>query len=284
MHPSRGRRFTLHSLIVATALFVIGCGASSNGTPGSITTAGGGGTNTPGMPGVSNPNPSSEQQWSATVSSATNGNLGTITVSTAGDVNVSLTGAQASTGFTLQFCQFPQADFTTQLRDSCFAVAAINTDANGAVQTTVPFPQRGIFAGHFFFSTGVGQVTGEVSTERSALTGNFTAQLVPMSTANGGIMAEATSSQEPFTSGTVVASQQRFTLSLAGAVANRDFNISECATSDTATCLNVATFTTDSTGGANISASVDPASGGSIFRVIGTLQPAGGFISGFTIP
>jgi hypothetical protein len=209
--------------------------------------------------------------------------MGTISVTTTGDVIVALSAAQPSSGFSLQFCQFPQGTFTAQGRDPCFLVATITTDPNGAAQTTVHFPQTGVWAGHFFFTAGLGQVTADISTDRAALSGNFTAQLVPMGIVNGGILNNPTQLQLPFTSGSVVVSSQLATITVNGTVQNRTFNVFECANSNSATCLLIAGVGSDSTGTAGVSATVNQATG-SIFEVLQTTQTAGGFISGFTIP
>jgi hypothetical protein len=210
--------------------------------------------------------------------------LGTIVVTTIGDVAVTLAGAPPSTGFALQFCQFPQATFTAQGRSPCFLVATLNTDVNGAVTTTVHFPQAGPWSGDFLFTTGVGQAAADISTERAALSGSLTAQLVSMSSVNGTILSNPTEPQNPFTSGSVVVSSQLATITLNGTVPNRAFNITQCANSGSATCTFLAAVGSDSTGTAIVSASVNAASGGSIFQVLPTTQSGGGFISGFTVP
>ena len=265
-----------------------GTTGTTGGTTG--TTGGTGTTGTPAPPTVGTPpsgtvgsNPAASPQWSATISSTSNPNMGSISVTTAGDVIVALTGAQPSSGFSLQFCQFPQATFTAQSGDACFLVATITTDPNGAAQTTVHFPQIGVWAGHFFFTFGLGQVTADISTDRAALSGNFTAQLVPMSVANGAVLSSPTDLQLPFTSGSVVVSSQLATITVNGTIANRTFNVFQCANSDSATCTFIAGVGSDSTGTAAVSASVNLLSGGSIFQVLQTTQSAGGFVSGFTV-
>jgi hypothetical protein len=116
------------------------------------------------------------------------------------------------------------------------------------------------------------------------LTGNFTAQLVAMSLANGAILANPTDLQFPFTSGSVVVTSQVATVTLNGTQSNRTFNVFQCPLATSVTCVFLATVGSDLNGTAVISTPVNPSGGGSIFEMIQTTQTAGGFLSGFTVP
>src|SRR5262245_48648910 len=57
------------------------------------------------------PPPAFTAQWTATVSSTTNPNVGTMSISPSGEVSIQLNAAPASQAFTVQFCQFPSTSF-----------------------------------------------------------------------------------------------------------------------------------------------------------------------------
>jgi hypothetical protein len=186
--------------------------------------------------------------------------------------------------FDVQFCQFPSSLFDAQDLTACMAITTLTTSASGAAQATVAFPLSGLWSGHFFFNTGVQQATDSLSTEQAALSGSFMAQLVPMSTANGNIMADMVSIQDPLSSGSVSASGGQFTISVSGTAANAVFNVTECSTVGSTECQNVATFTTDASGSGSTSAAAATASGGSIFRLLQASKTGGGFVTGFAVP
>ena len=223
-------------------------------------------------------------QWRATVSSSTNPNLGSVSVSTAGDVTIQLTGAPASKAYNVSFCQFPAATFAMQSKNACFNVTAVSTNATGAANATVHFPLKGAWSGRFEFDTGTTMASDSLSTESAALTGSYNAMLVPMSTANGGIMADPLNPQDPLASGTVTVSSAKFTVTVSGAVANTVYSVTECSTFGSSECQNNWTLTTDPRGDGTTSAAVATASGGSVFRLLQATKSSGGFVSGFTVP
>jgi hypothetical protein len=207
-----------------------------------------------------------------------------MSISPSGEVNIQLTAAPASQTFNVQFCQFPTTSFDPMSGSGCFIVTTLTTSVTGTAETTFPFPQRGPFSGHFFFNTGIAQASDSLSTEASALTGTHTAQLVPMSLANGGILADAVNTQDQLAAGTVNAASGQVTITISGAVANVVFLVAECNTATSSACQNITTLTTDPTGNGSVTSAVQPTSGGSIFRLIQGTKTGGGFLSGFTVP
>lgn len=171
-----------------------------------------------------------------------------------------------------------------QGKNPCFTVTGISTDAMGAANATVHFPQKGAWSGHFEFDTGTTFASDSLSTDPAALTGAYSAMLVPMSTANGGIMADPLNPQDPLASGTVIVSNAKFTITVSGAVANTVYSVTECSTFGSSGCQNNWTLTTDPRGDGSTSAAVSTASGGSIFRLLQATKSSGGFVSGFTVP
>jgi hypothetical protein len=293
----------LHALIGTTLVLVAGCGGTTDsrllvspnppaiiGTPPPTSPTQNPAptpTPTPSPPTTPTtgpaPTPPTIGQWSATVSSASNPNVGFVTVGTGGDITIQLNAAPASTAFDVQFCQFPSSSFDAQGLNACLPIATLTTSASGAVQTTIAFPQSGVWSGHFFFNTGVQQATDSLSTEPAALTGTFMAQLVPMSTANNDIMADMVNIQDQLAAGSVTASGGQFTITVSGTAANAVFNVAECSTVGSTECQNIATFTTDAGGSGSANAAAT-ASGGSIFRLQQASKTGGGFVSGFTVP
>lgn len=295
----------LHGLIVSALVLIAGCGGTTDnrflvspnpptvsGTPPPTTPTSPMPTPTP-VPTPSppltpsagpTPTPPTTGQWSATVSSASNPNVGFVTVANTGDITIQLSAAPANTVFDVQFCQFPSSLFDAQGLNACLPIATLTTSASGAVQATIAFPQHGPWSGHFFFNTGVQPSTDSLSTEQAALSGTLIAQLVPMSTANGNVMADMVNIQDQLSAGSVTASGGEFTISVSGTVANTVFNVTECSTVGSTECQNAATFTTDASGSGSVSAAVATASGGSIFRLLQASKTGGGFVSGFTVP
>jgi hypothetical protein len=207
-----------------------------------------------------------------------------MSISPSGEVNIQLTSAPANQTFNVEFCQFPSTSFDAASGNGCFIVTTLSTSATGTTQMTFPFPQRGAFAGQFFFNTGSATASDSLSTEASALTGTMTAQLVAMSLANGGVMGDSVNSQDQLASGTVSAASGQVTITVSGAVANASFVVTECSTDATVACQAVTTLTTDTTGNGTTTAVVQPLSGGSNFRLIQGTKTGGGFVSGFTVP
>lgn len=279
----RNPLFRSHALTLAVAL-IAGCGGTTvapNNRGFFTPTPPASPTPTPTPPP---PSPAFTAQWTATVSSATNPNVGTMSISPSAEVSIQLTAAPASQAFNVQFCQFPSTSFNAMTGSGCFMVTTLTTSATGTAQTTFPFPQRGPFSGHFFFNTGIAQASDSLSTEASALTGTHTAQLVPMSTVNGGILADAVNTQDQLATGTLNAASGQVTITVTGSVANAVFLVAECNTATSSACQNVTTLTTDPTGNGSVTAAVQPTSGGSIFRLIQGTKTGGGFVSGFTVP
>jgi hypothetical protein len=122
---------------------------------------------------------------------------GSVYVSTAGDVTIQMTGAQASTSFGWRFC--PLATNNTP----CFDLAqTLVTDAGGNGQVTFHFPRSGNWSG--YFEGTAGSVT--VSTLNATL-GTMSAIFLSSSQLNG-TPACGTCRYETLQSGTVSVSNQ----------------------------------------------------------------------------
>lgn len=209
---------------------------------------------------------------------------GQISVDTAGLVSTQLTGATASTTYTLNFCPAPAQTY------SCFRVSDVMTDGSGNAATTMTFPASGDWAGDFHLDTGGStQFKTDVSPALSA-SQVFFATLQASSTTNGqGIfMNGSPGPQDPLNSGTVSWSNGMLLVDIKGAAANITYGTGQCPINFGSNCYllydkaGTSGFTTDANG--NVSYSVMPDGvPGDIFEVD---PPTGraGFVAGFKVP
>ena len=266
----KGRGLAL--LLSGTLALVIGCGSNS-------TMATGG--NPPAQPSPSpSPTPTpppGSAQWSSNVTGAT----GTVTVSTAGDVTIQVTGAQASTTYVGNFCQYPGSTFSSRGLNPCFLLnQSLTTDAGGSAQLSFHFPRSGAWTGAFNFAPG-GDTNSpsRITTDNIGTQGTLTAVLVPLSKANnGGAPGAMPSVQEPG-SGSVSLKNANVTVTLNGATANASFIVVEAFSDGGSATQQIGTLNTDATGTATASFAV-LSSSGSIFDIERVENPMGSTATG----
>jgi len=251
----------------------------------SIGTGGGGGTNTPMQYQASLYNP---------YANPTNGQ---ISIDMNGNVTVQLTGAAASTTYSVNFCPAYVQYNGTSDAPPCFDTGPVTTDTNGSGTSTTLFPKSGSWAGDFTLFTTSNSTPADSS---QYSTGNFPASnsypggypsgmvymstLQPESTTNGIAVATQASPQDPLTSGTVTFSNGSMIFAVSGASANTEYSTTESQTVE----LNnsganyLSDFTTNASGNASSTESLASGSGGDMFQV----QPPcdAGYIGGFSIP
>jgi hypothetical protein len=230
-------------------------------------------------------------QYQASLLSATvTTSNGQISMDTDGNVSIQLTGARASTTYTVQFC--PAFDGSSGGGGpACFNVGTIVSDANGSGTSTFLFPQPGSWAGDFEldsdgnddYQTYVGNTTiaGLVATEV------YMSTLQPQSTVNGtgvtGPPSDSPGPQEPLSVGTIIYSMGsvQFTLTGASPNTNHSTNESESLSIDSSGTYALGQFTTDASGNSSSTESLG-GNYGDIFEV--NSASGTGFIGGFSVP
>lgn len=236
------------------------------------------------------PAPAATMQYQAPLIPSGPGSLnGQISIDTAGNMTVQLTGATASTTYSVQFCPAAIANADGNQPGPCFSVGNISTNASGNGTLTEVFPKSGSWAGDFSLDLGT---TAKYSTYLvPGLTGEtYMSTLQPDSTVNGvGLgssgAAGASTSQAPLTSGTVTYAKGAVTYTVTGTFANTGFSCSESETTylDGSGTYQTDTFTTDASGDAT-SSSTSFGPGGDLFQVDPPYQKGMGFVGGFSVP
>ena len=224
-----------------------------------------------------------QPQYSVSLVSVTNMSQtnGTVSVDSKGVVTTQLTGATASTTYTLQFCPAPGQNYT------CFSVGEVATDGTGAATKDMTFPKSGAWAGDFqLMLGGTEQFTTQVASGIPSPV--FAAQLEPSKTTNGNGVGP-TGTQDPLTSGTITISGTTLTVTLNGAPPNSSYGATECPLFSGSSCFALSdptgtktSFATDGNGNATFQVMQD-GSAGDIFFID---APSGraGFVGGFKIP
>lgn len=231
------------------------------------------------------PTPTATVQYQAPLmNSNASAQNGQISIDTSGNMTVQLSGAAASTTYTVQFCPATESPTATV---SCFSAGTVSTDASGSGSSTAVFPQPGSWAGDFKITAGK---TTEFSTYLvPGMSGEtYMAVLQASSTVNGtGLWGPGgtggSTTQAPLTSGTVTYSNGTATFTVMGTSANTGFSASESETVylDGSGTYQISTFTTNGSGDGKASTtSFGP--GGDIFQIVP--QSEIGFIGGFSIP
>jgi hypothetical protein len=240
-------------LFTGFLLFLAGCGSVSNNmrpTP----------TPTP-MPSPSpapSPSPTPVQPDAFLASWLNNigrniGPVGTITLDTTANNGAGSTNLGGGTAtFVLQFCPYPQG--------ACTNITALN---NNSTTTNFTFPMKGTFSGDFQIIDTTGfpvEVTGIGFS--SGIQSNFA--LLPAATITGGI-GQTTGNSPGTGRATVTGSTAHITL--AGAFPNHTFSNAVCVVSTAATCINLASITTDAQGSASADVGTVQMGAFNIFRV-----------------
>lgn len=237
---------------------------------------------------------SATTQYQATLYSQTATDIvGQVTVDTSGNVTVQLTGATASTTFTVSFC--PAWDAGDLAPDPvCLNVGAVSTNAAGSGTSTAKFPKPGSWAGDFEADS---EPTGIIEYATSLWAGlpNSSSQvymstLLPETTVNG-TGVTSSSPQAPLTSGTVTFANGSLEFAVTGASPDTTYNIIETQSTalESSGSYGISAFTTDSSGNGSSTASLTSGAGyGDLFQVdplSGTGYISGaGYIGGFLVP
>lgn len=209
---------------------------------------------------------------------------GKVTVDTTGNVAIQLTGAAASTTYSVQFCPAVDSLNSNASAATCLNIATLATNASGDGSATAMFPQPGNWAGDFEVMLGSKQMYGTYLWP-AVPNQTYMATLEPkMSTNNG--WDTTLSKQDPLTSGTVTYTNGNVTFTLTGGLANTTYesNESETVYIDGSGTYGLNTFTTDAKGDATSSTTASD-SGGDIFQVgPNNSNVYAGYIGGFTVP
>ena len=227
-------------------------------------------------------------QYQATFfpSGGTNGGSGQISMDNAGNMTVQLTGAAASTTYTLQFCPAKPAGGTDIV---CTDAGTVTTTASGSADATMLFPQPGSWAGDFQLNIGT---NSEYVTNMEPVTGSpsqvYMSTLQPETTVN--TVGVATGSpQAPLASGTVTYSNGSLQFVLAGTSPNTVVSAGEgtdyIGSSNSYELYDSqgqAGFTTDGQGNVTFTVLQDN-DVGDIFQVSPNANEIG-FIGGFSVP
>ena len=235
--------------------------------------------------------PTATMQYQASLLSAnqTTSN-GQMSIDTDGNVSIQLTGATASTTYTVQFC--PAFDGSSGgPAPPCFNVGTVDSGANGSGTSTFLFPQSGSWAGDFELDTGGNDeyqtFVGNTVIASLVASEVYMSTLQPQSTVNGtgvtGAASDSPGTQEPLTSGTITYSKGSVQFVLTGASPSMIHSTSESEglPIDSSGTYSLGQFTTDASGNAS---STEPLGGnyGDIFEV--NPQSGTGFIGGFSVP
>ena len=240
-------------------------------------------------------------QYESSLSSSWAGSInnGQVSVDSNGIVTVELSGATASTAFTVQFC--PYSRDTT-----CFNVGTVSSDSSGNATTTMAFPKSGNWAGVFELEDSSGTVcyatfaTHENGRGVPAIPSQvYMARLQPYNLFPGGLQGWQ---QDPLSSGSVtLLPSGLFQFQLSGAAPNTIYSADYCPLSmgffmgtlwspancdtlfDSQTFIsNSDKFTTDDNGNVTFSVLPDASPYGSVFEIgspsIGSQQFVGGFL------
>jgi hypothetical protein len=226
---------------------------------------------------------------------------GQISIDSSGNVTVQLTGATASTSYSVQFCPAFNSIFATSV-PSCINVGTVSTNASGSGNLTAMFPQPGQWAGDF--NLNIGSTTAYQTTLFPGVSSeSYLSTLQPQSTVNGiGVtlkspQGQAYTNQEPLNSGSITYSDNAIQFAVNGTASDLSFLTVESENvylygSGTYQCD---TFTTNAQGDATATVTTTntslcgpvgdllqayPANDGSS----NTSDTGAGFIGGFSVP
>jgi hypothetical protein len=212
---------------------------------------------------------------------------GQVSIDTSGNTTIKLTGAAASTGYTVQFCPGFDSGATTIPAPACFNVTTITTDASGNASSTVMFPKTGNWAGDFNVNDAAGKIKYQTYLQAPLMNNvTYMSTLLPDTTTNGGAVTTLTK-QEPLTSGTVTYAKNILQFTIKGASPNTTYytNSSENIYMDSSGTYQLSTFTTDASGNGSSTTSLS-SPGGDLLQVGPNAMPptTAGYIGGFAVP
>lgn len=218
---------------------------------------------------------------------------GQVTVDTSGNTTVKLSGAPASTTYTVQFCPSFNAGATTIPAPDCFDVTKISTDATGNGTATAKFPQAGDWAGDFGLNDAGGKAAYQTFATPLVSNETYMATLVPDDKTNTGAVAQPGTTQQPLSGGTVTLSNGAFQFTLKGAMPNATYRANDSETiymDSSGTYWFDNSFTTDASGNGSFSTGWETLTGGDLFQIeykvpdniTGDYTPE--YIGGFSVP
>jgi methionine-rich copper-binding protein CopC len=207
---------------------------------------------------------------------------GQVSIDTAGNITIQLTGAGASTQYFAQFCPAVEPG-SVNTSVPCVALTNITTDSSGNASTTFKYPEGGEWAGDFYLSASNSNTTAYQTFLAPGVNNEtYTALLLPAKDVNGGVDTTVTT-QDPLTSGTVTYSKGSLKFSVTGALPDTTYSTaeSETTTIESSGTYYTGSFTTDASGNGSLTTPLSD-SGGDMFQALPPKDA--GFIGGFSIP
>jgi hypothetical protein len=180
---------------------------------------------------------------------------GQLSIASNADSKLSVTGLAASTSYILEFCRFPLGDMT-----NCPTVASFKASSSGAVSNLgFNYPNKGTFMGAFTIVNTKTNTADAISAwEQVVPNAMFQALLVPAGQVNGFGGGTFTPGSDSLKSGSVTANNTTVQITLSGAPANTQYNITVCGNMDASSCFFFATVTTDMSGNVSQSFPMTP--------------------------
>lgn len=217
-------------------------------------------------------------QWLSTLGVLRPGDAphGLVTLDTAGNVDVTITGATAMTQYDVSF--FTYGTFQT------ITVGTLMTDASGNAKTSMKFPNSGNWAGGFrvthtsedgFSTAGTGWA------KTSAI-------LLGVSTVSNVCVSVFCSGAQDPGAGTLTTADGKVQILLTGASANAIYEVTQC-TFGGSSCYGEGNLITDASGNGMFNGNVEPGVPSQVWRLQRVSgQPPSiqgvGFVSAFRIP
>jgi hypothetical protein len=204
-------------------------------------------------------------------------------------MTIELTGAAASTTYTLQFCPSKPAGGTDIV---CMNAGTVTTSASGSADSTMQFPQPGSWAGDFQLNIGANsEYVTNMFSAADAPSQVYMSTLQPETTVNGigVVVGEAGTPQDPLTSGTVTYSSGSLQFVLTGTSPNTVISAGESTnylgSSNSYGLYNSqgqGNFTTDAQGNITFTVLQDNDTGDMF--IVFPQNDGVGFIGGFSVP
>ena len=215
--------------------------------------------------------------------------VGQVSIDPLGNVTVQLTGATASTTFTVEFCPAYNAG-TGSNAPACVNTGSVSTDATGSGSSTTMFPQPGSWAGDFEVYSGSTEYATNLFENTTPATSAqiYMSTFQPENTVNGtGITRWPT--QSPLTSGTVTYANGSVAFAVTGASPDTLYQTAESQSVaiDSSGSYLMSAFTTDSSGnGSSTEPMIDGSGIGDLFEFLPAYEGthSAGFIGGFSVP
>jgi len=231
------------SALFALALIVSSCGG------GSMQSTNNNGNNSGTSPTPSSNNPGSSGSSSpyfiaSLMSSADGSNRGQITLNSTGSGTVKLQSADASTAYSVQFCQFANGT------SNCMALGSVTTDASGNLQSSFTFGKSGTWAGIFELKPSNSGTSFGSTFPTPSTADQYRNPLQKAADITGGLPAFwGTAGSDPLSSGVLTVSGSVAQITLTGAAPNSSYSVSFCGNGGGSSCYgDLGTVTTDGSG------------------------------------